>query len=339
MDGDYKDPATFQAIHKALNGSSRPTHYLAIPPALFETVVAQLAKAEEVLEGARNKLATGRTEILERLAQASANNGWSADVISDAVTKAVDAWKAASNDAKTAATISQFALECKKVMHPAARDNVAKAFAIAKRAWEEERSEVADTDEGEAVETPLINRFKKRYHMGLRMVDAMLPKRGKKGAETANPLASVALDPHALAEALDQEGGSAKRIASRIKRLREELAAIAAEFPVAEIEAAIDELEGISADRLEAAAQRMAAQAAREARKAQRAAPKPEPEADEDEDEPAPKKPLAPKADENGVANAAKAAARAAKAARAKRAAKPADDADIAEAADELLDE
>src|SRR5215813_502194 len=43
VDGDYRDPATFQAIRKALDGASRPTHYLAIPPVLFGTVVEQLA--------------------------------------------------------------------------------------------------------------------------------------------------------------------------------------------------------------------------------------------------------------------------------------------------------
>ena len=45
VDGDYRDPATFEAIRKALNGASRPAHYLAIPPLLFETVVEQLAKS------------------------------------------------------------------------------------------------------------------------------------------------------------------------------------------------------------------------------------------------------------------------------------------------------
>jgi glucose-6-phosphate 1-dehydrogenase len=45
VDGDYKDPATFQAIRKELGSAQRPAHYLAIPPALFETVVEQLAKA------------------------------------------------------------------------------------------------------------------------------------------------------------------------------------------------------------------------------------------------------------------------------------------------------
>ena len=45
VDGDYADPATFQAIRKELNGAQRPAHYLAIPPLLFETVVEQLAKS------------------------------------------------------------------------------------------------------------------------------------------------------------------------------------------------------------------------------------------------------------------------------------------------------
>jgi glucose-6-phosphate 1-dehydrogenase len=45
VDGDYKDPATFQAIRKELGAARRPAHYLAIPPMLFELVVEQLGKA------------------------------------------------------------------------------------------------------------------------------------------------------------------------------------------------------------------------------------------------------------------------------------------------------
>lgn len=51
VDGDYRDPATFQAIRSALRGASRPTHYLAIPPVLFETVVEQLAKSGSAHDG------------------------------------------------------------------------------------------------------------------------------------------------------------------------------------------------------------------------------------------------------------------------------------------------
>jgi glucose-6-phosphate 1-dehydrogenase len=45
VDGDYKNAATYQAIRKELGVAQRPAHYLAIPPALFGTVVEQLAKA------------------------------------------------------------------------------------------------------------------------------------------------------------------------------------------------------------------------------------------------------------------------------------------------------
>ena len=46
VDGDYQDPATFDQLRKALGNVKRPAHYLAIPPALFETVVGHLSKSE-----------------------------------------------------------------------------------------------------------------------------------------------------------------------------------------------------------------------------------------------------------------------------------------------------
>jgi glucose-6-phosphate 1-dehydrogenase len=52
VDGDYADPATFQAIRKELKGAQRPAHYLAIPPVMFGTVVEQLAKSGSA-QGAR----------------------------------------------------------------------------------------------------------------------------------------------------------------------------------------------------------------------------------------------------------------------------------------------
>jgi glucose-6-phosphate 1-dehydrogenase len=45
VSGDYADPATFQAIRRELGAAQRPAYYLAIPPALFGTVVEQLAKS------------------------------------------------------------------------------------------------------------------------------------------------------------------------------------------------------------------------------------------------------------------------------------------------------
>jgi glucose-6-phosphate 1-dehydrogenase len=52
VDGDYQDPATFNAIRQELGGSVHPAHYLAIPPVLFGLVVEQLGKAG-LAKGAR----------------------------------------------------------------------------------------------------------------------------------------------------------------------------------------------------------------------------------------------------------------------------------------------
>jgi glucose-6-phosphate 1-dehydrogenase len=45
IDGDYKDPATFQTLRRELGSAQHPAHYLAIPPVLFGLVVEQLAKS------------------------------------------------------------------------------------------------------------------------------------------------------------------------------------------------------------------------------------------------------------------------------------------------------
>ncbi|WP_321476651.1 glucose-6-phosphate dehydrogenase [uncultured Paludibaculum sp.] len=42
VDGDYNDPATFEAIRRELGTCERPAYYLAIPPSLFGLVVRQL---------------------------------------------------------------------------------------------------------------------------------------------------------------------------------------------------------------------------------------------------------------------------------------------------------
>ena len=45
VDGDYKDPDTFEALRRELAGAEHPAHYLAIPPTLFGPVVEQLARS------------------------------------------------------------------------------------------------------------------------------------------------------------------------------------------------------------------------------------------------------------------------------------------------------
>jgi glucose-6-phosphate 1-dehydrogenase len=45
IDGDYADPATFDALRRELGQAEHPTHYLAIPPSLFAEVVGQLGRS------------------------------------------------------------------------------------------------------------------------------------------------------------------------------------------------------------------------------------------------------------------------------------------------------
>jgi glucose-6-phosphate 1-dehydrogenase len=42
VDGDYRDPATFEKLRAELDKCQRPLHYLAIPPSLFTTVIEGL---------------------------------------------------------------------------------------------------------------------------------------------------------------------------------------------------------------------------------------------------------------------------------------------------------
>jgi glucose-6-phosphate 1-dehydrogenase len=52
IDGDYQDPATFDALRRELGDAAHPLHYLAIPPSLFGTVVRELARSR-CADGAR----------------------------------------------------------------------------------------------------------------------------------------------------------------------------------------------------------------------------------------------------------------------------------------------
>src|ERR1700722_3637529 len=45
IDGDYQDPKTFEQLRATLGDAAHPTHYLAIPPSLFGTVVEALGKS------------------------------------------------------------------------------------------------------------------------------------------------------------------------------------------------------------------------------------------------------------------------------------------------------
>jgi glucose-6-phosphate 1-dehydrogenase len=52
VSGDYRDPATFERLRKALGSAARPLYYLAIPPSLLTTVIEGLANSGCII-GAR----------------------------------------------------------------------------------------------------------------------------------------------------------------------------------------------------------------------------------------------------------------------------------------------
>jgi glucose-6-phosphate 1-dehydrogenase len=47
VDGDYREPATYERLRQALSGRQRPLYYLAIPPSMFPTVVTGLGHRRE----------------------------------------------------------------------------------------------------------------------------------------------------------------------------------------------------------------------------------------------------------------------------------------------------
>src|SRR5579864_5783355 len=51
VDGDYRDPATFDQLRAALGDAQQPLHYFAIPPSMFETVATGLARVGATANG------------------------------------------------------------------------------------------------------------------------------------------------------------------------------------------------------------------------------------------------------------------------------------------------
>ena len=60
VSGDYKDQSTFSKIKESLGRARRPAHYLAIPPALFATVITGLGGARLGRSCARHRRKTFR---------------------------------------------------------------------------------------------------------------------------------------------------------------------------------------------------------------------------------------------------------------------------------------
>ena len=51
VDGDYRDAATYQRLHQALDGAKRPLYYLAVPPSIYDAIVEGLGSIGATQEG------------------------------------------------------------------------------------------------------------------------------------------------------------------------------------------------------------------------------------------------------------------------------------------------
>src|SRR4030095_15987916 len=70
ISGDYRDAATYDGLKQALNGATRPLHYLAIPPGIFSTVLQGLDQSG----GAKNARVVVEKPFGRDLASAQALN-------------------------------------------------------------------------------------------------------------------------------------------------------------------------------------------------------------------------------------------------------------------------
>lgn len=205
--------------------------------------------------------------LLAKLAKLAIAGKFTADQVASARKEAVEAWLKGRNF--TPKSLGQFALECEKAMHPKAREHVEDALRISRKAWNAERKAVAEAKaEGDdAPEETLKRAFTRPYAMATGMIGALVPD--AKGVVKYDH--TVAMDPHALAEARSvQQAVNANRAARIVAKAAEDLAGILASFPDEFLAEAIDALAEVSKDTLEGAARAKAAKAKRDAKQAKR---------------------------------------------------------------------
>lgn len=115
-----------------------------------------------------------RERLMLNLSEVSAKLNCTKDHIDTAVTAAVAAWSEGKNTLPT--TLAQFTTECKRAMHPAAREHVKTAYDASREAWSAEVQEQADwrqackdtpkgEDKPEQPARPLQDAFIKRDFM------------------------------------------------------------------------------------------------------------------------------------------------------------------------------
>jgi hypothetical protein len=204
-----------------------------------------------------------REELLVTLAQVSIECECTKDHIETAVGPAVTAWCAASNTKRTPETVNQFVTECKRAMHPAAREHVSDVLTASTPAWKAERDEqkawrVAcdEMPKGEAKPEqpaqPLQNAFGKRYHMviGSKGMLAAYVDQANNPKTAKVPTPEDATDFDTLAsQHLGVQRNDSKRAARAMVKLAETLEALCVTFPHEDLRTMLKFAQELAADK------------------------------------------------------------------------------------------
>ena len=176
--------------------------------------------AREMFTDASNDAGSARETFLIDLAGMAARNKWSEYAINSGIEKALEQ----RNDKDT--SIRTFASEIKRACHPQARAHVQTFAKLASEVWDRE------TAQDKKLPRPCRAAFARKYHMLQRMIGE---------AVDSGRVINTSHDCVQWALSLDPKRNP-ERMFKRLKALRDELHAIADEFP---LDAIVESAEGL----------------------------------------------------------------------------------------------
>jgi hypothetical protein len=192
--------------------------------AAITSVDGASAKAREDAKDA-SKAGYGKREEILRAAAATAVKGKWANVDIDA---GIDAALTAATNGQKNASLQTFAGEIARACNERVRDHVDTIFAVSTRRWNAEKAALEEDKDADA---PLTAAFARSIQVAHALMAAALGKKDKKGNWVAVPVI-VTDEADVVAFARDRDPAKdVKRIARKLKALRETFEGFATEFP------------------------------------------------------------------------------------------------------------
>lgn len=238
-----------------------PHRDLVAAQAAFDAIIPRFTAARSDVDDARTALDAAnasengvRGDILIELAKASIAGDWSFEHAQMGVKASLKAYEATHNTLPS--TLTTFAAECYRAIHPKARDHVESAFSDAAEAWEAEGARIKAAQASalaaktkyiaDPEETPLREAFKRKYHM-VAGTNGMLAAHASNDDER-NMLAN---DPVMLADTIvGSEKRDEKRAARAIAKVVATIEDVANEFPSPRWDTVVKFLGGLNAKTL-----------------------------------------------------------------------------------------